>query len=205
METPGQAGGDGPPLVQCGARHLKFWAFAKGGLAAVTPTLGSVKAKLSQHFLCVDFYPDGSALVGAASGDILHFRGKELSNVLGGAHEGFVAAVRVLPDGDSLCSGGKDGRLVVWGLGRWVSKPGCPLSAVCCLSASADRLTRAHACGRGGAASLQPVLEIELSDALGHAPGAGVYARAIGVNEAGSMIAVGSSRNDVVSRAGMMP
>ena len=66
--------------MQCGAKHLKFWSVGKGGsLAAQTPgtSKSGPKATLSQHFLCVDFYPDGSALIGAASGDILQFRGNE--------------------------------------------------------------------------------------------------------------------------------
>ena len=109
----------------------------------MNPTLGKggAKAKLSQHFLCVDFFPDGSAIVGAASGDLLHFRGRsELSNVLQGAHKGFVSCVRVMPDGVSVCTAGKDGRVVVWG----------------------------H--GNGSTSTLKIVLEIGLADALGHPP-----------------------------------
>lgn len=88
----------GPDIVQCGAKHLKFWATAKGGsLTTVTPSSSKTgpKVKLSQNFLCVAFFPDASTVVGAASGDILQFRGQELASVLPNAHQGFVSALRV--------------------------------------------------------------------------------------------------------------
>eukprot|EP01043_Picozoa_sp_COSAG02_P029956 COSAG02_NODE_1888_length_10500_cov_3.026536_4_plen_1147_part_00 len=157
----------GPDIVQCGAKHLKFWATAKGGsLTTVTPTSSKTgpKMKMSQHFLCVAFFPDASTVVGAASGDIFQFRGQELASVLPNAHQGFVSALRVLPDGGSLCSAGKDGRVVVWG-------------------------------GTGGIAHLEAVVEMDLADVL-HRPG--VYGRAIGANETGDVLAVGTSRNEIV-------
>jgi microtubule-associated protein-like 6 len=159
----------GPPLVQCGAKHLKFWGFGKGGaLQPVAPAAGraGLMVKLSQHFLCVTFFQDGSAVVGSASGDLVQFRGHEIASVLPGAHEGFVSAVRVLPDGGSLCSAGKDGHVRVWGGG-----------------------------GSAGVAQLEPVVDIDLAAVL---RGAGTYARAIAANEAGDVLAVGTSRNDLI-------
>jgi WD40 repeat protein len=157
----------GPEIVQCGAKHLKFWATAKGGsLTTVTPSSSKTgpKAKLSQHFLCVAFFPDASSVVGAASGAILQFRGQELASVLPNAHKGFVSALRVLPDGGSLCSAGKDGQVIVWG-------------------------------GSGGVANLEPVVEMDLADVLRRP---GVYGRAITANDTGDVLAVGTSRNDIV-------
>ena len=170
---------EGPQIVQCGAKHLKFWSLAKGGvLQAVAPSCagkqGGPKAKLNQHFLCIDFYQDGSALVGAASGDVLHFRGALLASVLEGAHKGFVSAVRVMPDGDSICTSGKDGRFVVWG--RSPSERG----------------------GAGSIDSLVPVLEIDLAAVLGAGGRKSVYGRGLAVNSSGDVLAIGSSYNDVV-------
>ena len=76
------------------------------------------------------------------------------------AHEGFVSAVRVMPDGDSICTCGKDGRFVVWG--RSPAERG----------------------GRGQTIdALAPVLEIDLASVLGGGGGrAPTYGRAIAVN-----------------------
>ena len=53
---------------------------------------------------------------------------------------------------------------------------------------------------RSGVEDLAPVLEIDLATVLGAGTGAGrdVYGRSIAVNESGDVIAVGTSRNDIV-------
>ena len=203
----------GPQIVQCGAKHLKFWASAKGGaLTTVTPssTKTGPKAKLSQHFLCVAFFPDASAVVGAASGDILQFRGQELASVLSKAHVGFVSALRVLPDGGSLCSAGKDGKVIVWGGGTGGVATSVTPSLHSALSVGPDSL-------RCGACRLEAVVEMDLADVV---PRSGSYGRAIAANDSGDVrhhvqpphsclafsvfvlrlqvLAVGTSRNDII-------
>ena len=171
----------GPQIVQCGAKHLKFWASAKGGaLTTVTPssTKTGPKAKLSQHFLCVAFFPDASAVVGAASGDILQFRGQELASVLSKAHVGFVSALRVLPDGGSLCSAGKDGKVIVWGGGTGgVATSVTPSLYSASCQSDPDSL-RLCAC------RLEAVVEMDLADVV---PRSGSYGRAIAANDSGDV------------------
>jgi WD40 repeat protein len=114
-----------------------------------------------QTLLCLTYTPDGHAITGCVSGDVLVWQGQEVVTKLRGAHEAPVYAVTVVP-GSQLVTGDRHGVLALWDssfthvLSRALddhAREGLELPAVRCLSALGARSaagTPTAASGGGG-------------------------------------------------------
>lgn len=202
-------------FITCGVHHLKVWDLEQTHSGAELSDTdvhlhrrppgesSNPHTSTAQTWTCLAQLLDGSVLVGSTAGDI-----HQISCASGAwrpvakvaAHDGFVSAVCSLGAG-SFCSGGKDGRILVW------EAPDDPAAETVSRRSPSQQSSRSRSAisqrssSQEGAASTpisqyESVVALELAQHL-VAAGASACARAIAPLQPGHL-AILTSTNSVV-------
>ena len=96
-------------FVTAGIKHVSFWDFKNGVLEGQKGLFG--KAGEQSNMTSAAWLSDGTAVTGAANGQLYHWRGRELQRTVQVHGQGqAVHALAIV--GDRVFSGGKDNKLV---------------------------------------------------------------------------------------------
>ncbi|EDO31013.1 predicted protein, partial [Nematostella vectensis] len=114
-------------LVSCGKQHVSFWNIEEGRLKCDRGRFDHHVKPL--YISCLTFARNGDVITGDTNGTIYVWREgtNEISSSVTNAHQGPVYALLVLPNGDLLSGGGKDGTVRAWNNMKELSPTGVEL------------------------------------------------------------------------------
>ncbi|XP_048581099.1 echinoderm microtubule-associated protein-like 2 isoform X2 [Nematostella vectensis] len=114
-------------LVSCGKQHVSFWNIEEGRLKCDRGRFDHHVKPL--YISCLTFARNGDVITGDTNGTIYVWREgtNEISSSITNAHQGPVYALLVLPNGDLLSGGGKDGTVRAWNNMKELSPTGVEL------------------------------------------------------------------------------